>query len=121
MDNFYIKQNLLLKLEIEKEEFVNYFYGRLNNLDISNSLYDIVLLLVRSAEERFYKSNKKLGKIKKEAVLSVLKKIIKTNYDEKMLCGMIESILSNQDIARSSWIVRVWFIIKSFFRKTDKK
>lgn len=121
MENHYIKKNLLLKVEIEKEEFINYFYSRLNNLDITNSLYDIVLLLVQSAEERFYKRNKKLGKIKKEAVLGVLKKVVKTNFDEKMLSGMIESILSNQDITRSSFLVRVWIYIKSFFREADKK
>lgn len=121
MENFYLKKNLLLKVEMEKEEFINYFTARLINLDISNSLYDIVLLLVQSAEERFFKKNKKLGKIKKEAVLGVLKKIVKTNFDEKMLIGMIESILSNQDIKRLSYLTKIWIYIKAFFRKSDKQ
>lgn len=121
MENFYIKKNLLLKVEIQKEEFITYFYNKLNNLDISNSLYDIVLLLVQSAEEKFHKRNKKLGKIKKEAVLGVLKKVVKTNYDEKMISGMVESILCNQNIVRSTLLMRIWTFVKSYFRETNQK
>jgi hypothetical protein len=119
MENFYLKKNLLLKLEMEKDEYIEYFTSRLMNLDISNNLYDIVILLVQSAEEKFYKKNKKLGKVKKDAVLGVLRKVVKTNYDEKMLCGMIESILSNQNIQRLPYFTKVWIQIKAFFQKKN--
>jgi hypothetical protein len=121
MEKIFIKKNFLLRVELEKEEFIKYFISRLQNVDVSGSLYDITYLLVQSAEEKFYKKNKKLGKIKKEAVISVLSKVIKTNYDEKVISGMIESILTNNDVKRVSGLYRVYMIIKSWFLKSDKK
>jgi hypothetical protein len=121
MEKIFVKKNLILKIELDKEEFIRYFVTRLNNIDISNSLYDIILLLVQSAEEKFYKRNKKLGKTKKEAVIGVLKGVMKNAYDEKLTNGMIESILANQDIRRSNWFVRVWNYIKIWFQGANKE
>jgi hypothetical protein len=119
MEKVFVKKNLILKIELDKEEFIRYFNDRLKNIDISKSLYDIVLLLVQSAEERFYKKNKKLGKIKKDAVITVLKNTMKQAYDEKIIEGMIESILTNQDIKRSAWYIRIWNYIKYWFRQSN--
>ena len=121
MEKLFIKQNFLLKIELEKQEFIKYFISRLQNIDINSSLYDIVYLLVQSAEEKFYKKNRKLGKIKKEAVISVLSKVIKSNYDEKVISGMIESILTNNDIRRATGIYRLYMYIKNWFRKSNKE
>jgi hypothetical protein len=115
-----VKENLLLKLELEKKEFIEYFIFRLQNVDVQNTLYDVVFLLVQSAEEKFYKSNKRLGQTKKEAVIGVLQKVLKTNYNESMVNGMIESILTNNDIQRSPWYTRLWRYIKYWFRKSNK-
>lgn len=121
MEKIFIKKNFLLRIELEKEEFIKYFISRLQNVDVSASLYDICYLLVQSAEEKFYKKNRKLGKVKKEAVISVLSKVIKSNYDEKVISGMLESILQNNDIRRPSGIYRIWLYVKAWFRKSNKE
>jgi len=121
MEKIFIKKNFLLRIELEKEEFIKYFTERLRNIDVNASLYDIVYLLVQSAEEKFYKKNKKLGKIKKDAVVTVLSRVIKSNYDEKVITGLIESILTNQDIRRASGISRIFLYLKSWFRKSSKE
>lgn len=115
-----VKENLLLRLELEKKEFIDYFVGRLQNVDIQNTLYDVVFLLVQSAEEKFYKRNKRLGETKKAAVLGVLSKCLK-NYNESLVSGMIESILTNNDIQRSPWYLRIWRYVKYWFHRTNKK
>ena len=115
-----VKENLLLKLELEKKEFIEYFVSRLQNVDVQNTMYDVVFLLVQSAEEKFHKRNKRLGETKKQAVLGVLQKVLK-QYNEGMLCGMIESILTNNDIQRSPWYVRFWRYFKYWFQKSSKQ
>lgn len=116
-----VKENLLLKLEIEKKEFIEYFTTRLQNVDVQNTLYDVVYLLVQSAEEKFFKQNKRLGSIKKEAVLGVLQRTLKNNnYNEGLVSGMIESILTNNDIQRSPLYIRIWRYLKYWFRKSNK-
>lgn len=121
MEKIFIKKNFLLRVELEKEEFIKYFISRLQSVDVSASLYDITYLLVQSAEEKFYKKHKKLGKIKKDAVIGVLSKVIKSNYDQKIVEGMIESILQNNDIRRPSGLYRVWLYVKAWFRKSSKE
>jgi hypothetical protein len=116
-----VKENLLLKLEIEKKEFINFFTERLQAVDVQNTLYDVVFLLVQSSEEKFYKQGKRLGDTKKAAVLGVLQKVLKSSYNEGMLTGMIESILTNNDVRRSPWYVRLWRYIKYRFRKPSKQ
>ncbi len=116
-----VKENLLLRLEVEKREFINYFTDRLQGVDVQNTLYDVVFLLVQAAEEKFHKEGKRLGTVKREAVLGVLQKVLKTNYNEGLLGGMIASILTNSDIKRSPWYVRLWRYIKYWFRKPSKQ
>jgi hypothetical protein len=116
-----VKENLLLKLEIEKKEFINYFTERLQSVDVNGTMYDIVFLLVQAAEEKFHKEGKRLGETKRAAVLGVLQKVLKAQYNEGLLTGMIASILTNSDIKRSPWYIRLWRYIKYWFRKSSKQ
>ncbi len=116
-----VKENLLLKLELEKKEFIAYFSDRLQSVDVSGTLYDVVYLLVQAAEEKFHKTGKRLGPVKQAAVLGVLQKVLRTGYNEGLLQGMIASILTNSDIKRSPWYVRLWRYLKYWFRRTSPK
>lgn len=116
-----VKENLLLRLELDKKEFVSYFTDKLSSVDVQSCLFDITMLLVSSAEEKFYKKNKRLGEVKKSAVLTVLQRVLKAGYQEPVISGMIESILTNNDIRRSPWYIRWWRYIKAYFRSAGKK
>ena len=92
-----VKINFSLKNELKKKEFIMFFKDKLSNVDCDAQLYDILLLLIRSAEDHFHKPNKKLGHVKKEAVISTIRLLLKKQIDELTLVNMIDSICLNND------------------------
>lgn len=108
-------------MDLKKKQFVAYFKEKLVQIDVDGNLQDVLILLIQSAEDEFFKKGKKLGHIKLQAVLETLRGLIKKPIDEKTLIGMIDSIVLNQDIRRTGFLVRFYKAIKAYFRKTDDK
>lgn len=113
--------NHSLKMELKKKEFVNYFKERLQSVDVDSNIQDVLLLLIQTAEDKFHKENKKLGHIKLQAVLDTIKSLLKRPLDDKQLIGIIDSIVLNQDIKRTPFIVRCYKWLKAYFLKSSHK
>jgi hypothetical protein len=114
-----IKINHQLKMDLKKKQFVSYFKEKLQQIDVDSNLQDILLLLIQSAEDEFFKKGKKLGHLKQQAVLETLRGLLKKPIDEKVIIGMIDSIVLNQDIRRTSFLIRCYKAVKAYFRKAD--
>ncbi len=114
-----IKINHQLKMDLKKKQFVAYFKEKLQQINVDENLQDILLLLIQSAEDEFFKKGKKLGHIKLQAVLETLRGLLKKPIDEKVIIGMIDSIVLNQDIRRTSFLIRCYKAVKAYFRKAD--
>ena len=116
--DIYTKPNTLLKLELKKSEFVNKFYEKLKTVDITNNLYDIIYMLVVASETFFYLKNKRTGATKRQAVIEVIERVKKSNIDIKIVEGLIEQILANNDIQVVPWYKLLYRRLKAFFHKS---
>ena len=116
MDNI---KNSNLKYEIKKKQFIDGFKNQLNCLDVDSNLMEVIILLVRASEDVFYKNGKKLGPIKKEAVVETLKTLIKRNFDEKQISNMIETVLLTMDIKRTPFYIRYFRIVKNYLFRSS--
>lgn len=114
-----IKINHSLKMDLKKKHFITYFKEKLHHIDCDSNLQDLLMLLIQSAEDEFYKKNKKLGHIKLSAVIDTIKQLLKRPIDDKTLIGMVDSIVLNQDIRRTAFYIRWYKVAKSYFRKSD--
>jgi len=114
-----IKLNFHLKYDLKKKEFIQYFREKLSNIDVDANIQDILILLIQSAEDHFYKKDKKLGHLKLQAVIETIKQLLKRPLDDKQLSGMIDSIVLNQDIKRTVFYIRWYKYIKAYFCKTN--
>lgn len=113
--------NHSLKMELKKKEFISYFRERLQSVDVDGNIQDVLLLLIQTAEDKFYKENKKLGHIKLQAVLETIRTLLKKPLEDKQLIGIIDSIVLNQDIKRTPLLMRVYKIVKAYFLKSNRK
>lgn len=113
--------NHSLKMEIKKKEFIQYFRERLQAVDVDANIQDVLLLLIQTAEDKFYKNNKKLGHVKLQAVLETIKGLLRKPLDDKQLTGIIDSIVLNQDIKRTPLYIRCYKYIKAYFLKPSAK
>lgn len=114
-----IKINHSLKMELKKKKFIEYFKEKLQHINVDENLNDVLILLIRCAEDDIYKKDKKLGHIKQQAVLDTIKQLIKKPLDDKQLIGIINSIVENNDIRRTICFIRWYKLIKAYFLRSN--
>ncbi len=108
-------------MSIKKAEFIRYFREKLQNIDVDSNIHDTLILLIQSAEDHFYKNGKKLGNIKREAVMETIKILMKKPLESNQLIGMIDSIVLNSDIKRTPLYMRFYRLCKAYFQKSAQK
>jgi hypothetical protein len=101
-------------MDIKKKEFIAYFKQRLHGIDVDANLQDTALLLCQASEDHIHKDGKKLGHIRKECVMEVLRAVIKKPLDEKQLSGLVDSIVLNFDIHRTPIWKRLYKMAKAW-------
>jgi hypothetical protein len=103
----------------KKKEFIAYFKQRLHGIDVDANLQDTCILLCQAVEDHIHKDGKKLGHIRKECVMDVLRAVIKKPLDEKQLSGLVDSIVLNFDIHRTPIWKRLYKTFKAWAFRTS--
>lgn len=112
--DIHVTLNHSLKMDIKKKEFIQYFKQRLHGIDVDGNLQDTCILLCQAVEDHIHKDGKKLGHIKKECVMEVLRAVIKKPLDEKQLSGLVDSIVLNFDVRRTHLLKRLYKSFKAW-------
>ena len=110
-----VSYSVSLKNELKKKEFIDYFVRKFENINIDGQVFEIALVLCKSAEDVFAttRTKRKMGQIKKDTVISCLKRLNHTTtHNDNFYNQIIESIVQNHDLKPSPMWYRVFRLCK---------
>jgi hypothetical protein len=119
-----VQYSTSLKNELKKKQFIDYFVKKFESLNVDGQVFEVALVLCRSAEDWFHssKNKRKNGSLKKQAVIDALKALNHTRkFDDAFFSQLIESICENHEIKPNSLLYRTFRLFKKSLLAFIKK
>jgi hypothetical protein len=97
----FVKIPATLKVEAKKALFIKESKARLHGINAKENLLEILIVIMNMAEEFFLsKKYKKYGKEKRECVITVIRDLCGSAFDDATISRMIETLVHTKNIKR---------------------